>query len=124
MAIKQKYAKLIKSDATMLLRPKTGLKDMIIEMDPGTPGTPAVKDGFTIPVSQTRPDVNLDEILSQPRPRHARLPAAAGGGRRRGPRRTTARDLSQRFRRFAPLNRDVAKLTGAARQAPREPRAA
>ena len=38
MAIKRKYAHLIKSDATALLRPKTGLKDMIIEMDPGTPG--------------------------------------------------------------------------------------
>ena len=33
-------------------------------MDPGTPGTPQVPEGYTIPVSQTRPDVNLDEILS------------------------------------------------------------
>ena len=47
MEIKQKYAHLIKSDATMLLRPKTGLKDMIVELDPGTPGTPSVKDGYT-----------------------------------------------------------------------------
>ena len=55
---------MIKRDATMLLRPKTGLKDMVIELDPGTPGAPAVPEGYTIPVSQTRPDVNLDEILA------------------------------------------------------------
>ena len=48
----------------MLLRPKTGLKDMIVEMDPGNAKAPAVKDGYTMPVSQTKPDVNLDEILS------------------------------------------------------------
>ena len=37
---------------------------MIIELDPGTPTLPAVTDGFTIPVAQTEPDVNLDEILA------------------------------------------------------------
>jgi len=51
MSIKEKYSKLIKSDASLLLRPKTGLKDMIIEMDPGKPTAPAVKDG--VPVSDT-----------------------------------------------------------------------
>src|SRR5215213_10967035 len=45
MQIKDKYAHMVKRDATMLLRPKTGLKDMIVELDPGTPGTPAVPDG-------------------------------------------------------------------------------
>ena len=64
MSIRDKYKDLVKRDATMLLRPKTGLKDMVIELDPGTPGTPAVPEGYTVPVSQTRPDVNLDEILS------------------------------------------------------------
>ena len=55
---------MIKRDATMLLRPKTGLKDMVIEMDPGTQTLPAVDEGYTIPVAQTEPDVNLDEILA------------------------------------------------------------
>src|SRR5687767_15948576 len=36
MAIKQKYADMVKRDATMLLRPKSGLKDMIVELDTGT----------------------------------------------------------------------------------------
>ena len=52
-------------NATMLLRPKTGLKDMIVELDPGTrPAGRPVRDGYTVPVSNTQPDVNLDEILA------------------------------------------------------------
>jgi phospholipid/cholesterol/gamma-HCH transport system substrate-binding protein len=111
MSIKQKYAKLIKNDATMLLRPKTGLKDMIVELDPGTAGAPRVKDGFTVPVSNTRPDVNLDEILSNldrdTRDYLRLLVAGAGEGLKdNGP--ATAAVL----KRFTPLNRDIAKLTG------------
>ena len=82
MKIQQKYAP-IYSDATMLLRPKTGLKDMIVELDPGHAGGGRLKDGGTIPVSQTLPDVNLDEFLAVARRRHARLPAAAARRRRR-----------------------------------------
>ena len=48
----------------MLLRPKTGLKDMNIEMDPGTEVRRRAARGGTIPVSNTLPDVNLDEMLS------------------------------------------------------------
>jgi phospholipid/cholesterol/gamma-HCH transport system substrate-binding protein len=111
LEIKQKYAKLIKSDATMLLRPKTGLKDMIVELNPGTPGAPSVKDGFTVPVSNTRPDVNLDEILSsldRDTRDYVRLLVAGGGEglKNNGP--ATAATL----KRFAPLNRDIKKLTG------------
>jgi len=111
MEIKQKYAHLIKSDATMLLRPKTGLKDMIVELDPGTPGTPSVKDGYTVPVSNTRPDVNLDEILSsldRDTRDYLRLFVAGGGEAFKNNGVETAAAL----KRFAPLNRDVAKLTG------------
>jgi phospholipid/cholesterol/gamma-HCH transport system substrate-binding protein len=111
MEIKRKYAHLIKQDATMLLRPKTGLKDMIVEVNPGTQSAPAVKSGFTVPVSNTRPDVNLDEILSNldrdTRDYLRLLVAGAGEGlRNNGP------NLSATLKRFAPLNRDVGKLTG------------
>jgi len=51
-------------DATLLLRPKTGLKDMTVELDPGSDGAPALPEDGTIPISQTLPDVNLDEVLS------------------------------------------------------------
>jgi phospholipid/cholesterol/gamma-HCH transport system substrate-binding protein len=51
-------------DATILLRPKTGLKDMVAELTPGTPEAGELEDGQRIPASQTMPDVNLDEILA------------------------------------------------------------
>jgi phospholipid/cholesterol/gamma-HCH transport system substrate-binding protein len=111
MQIKHKYSDMIKSDATMLLRPKTGLKDMIVELDPGTPGTPSVKDGFTVPVSNTRPDVNLDEILSnldQDTRDYLRLLVAGGGEGLKNNGRNTAATL----KRFAPLNRDLNTLNG------------
>lgn len=64
MHVQKKYDR-IYPNAHLLLRPKTGLKDMVVELDPGTPsGGAAVKSGYTIPVANTLPDVNLDEILS------------------------------------------------------------
>ena len=38
MQIDNKYAALIHPDASLLLRPRTGLQDMTIEVDPGTGG--------------------------------------------------------------------------------------
>ena len=52
-------------DATILLRPKTGLKDMVAELTPGTPEAGELAEGERIPASQTLPDVNLDEILAE-----------------------------------------------------------
>ena len=52
MEIDNEYAPLIHEDATMLLRPRTGLQDMTVSLDPGTEGEP-VAEGTTIPVSQT-----------------------------------------------------------------------
>ena len=51
-------------DASILLRPKTGLKDMVAELNPGTPEAGELAEGERIPASQTLPDVNLDEILA------------------------------------------------------------
>jgi phospholipid/cholesterol/gamma-HCH transport system substrate-binding protein len=51
-------------DATILLRPKTGLKDMVAELNPGTREAGELPEGERIPISQTLPDVNLDEILA------------------------------------------------------------
>jgi phospholipid/cholesterol/gamma-HCH transport system substrate-binding protein len=63
MKIKPKYDHIYK-DASILLRPKTGLKDMVAELTPGHARAGRLPDGGTIPISQTLPDVNLDEILS------------------------------------------------------------
>jgi phospholipid/cholesterol/gamma-HCH transport system substrate-binding protein len=51
-------------DASILMRPKTGLKDMVAELNPGTPDAGELGEGERIPASQTLPDVNLDEILA------------------------------------------------------------
>jgi phospholipid/cholesterol/gamma-HCH transport system substrate-binding protein len=62
--IERKYAPVYR-DATVLLRPKTGLKDMVAELDPGHPRAGKLPEGGTIPISQTLPDVNLDEVLAE-----------------------------------------------------------
>ena len=49
------YKGLVHTDASALLRPKTGLKDMFIELDPGTGGAPRAKAGWTVPIRNTRP---------------------------------------------------------------------
>ncbi len=110
MQVKTKYDH-IYPNATMLLRPKTGLKDMVVELDPGTPaGGQPVKDGYTVPVANTQPDVNLDEILavldSDTRTYLQLLLQRRGEG-------LTGQggDLAQVFRRFEPTAQDTAKLT-------------
>jgi len=64
MNIERDHARIYR-DATILLRPKTGLKDMVAELNPGTREAGELPEGERIPVSQTMPDVNLDEILAQ-----------------------------------------------------------
>jgi phospholipid/cholesterol/gamma-HCH transport system substrate-binding protein len=111
MELKPKYAHRVHPDATMLLRPKTGLKDMIVELDPGTrAGGPAVKEGYTVRVSNTQPDVNLDEILAvldgdTRTYLQLLLNGAATGLEGNGA------NLAQVFRRFEPTARDTAKFT-------------
>jgi phospholipid/cholesterol/gamma-HCH transport system substrate-binding protein len=63
MKIEPRFDEVYK-DATVLLRPKTGLKDMVAELTPGTEEAGRLPEGGRIPVSQTLPDVNLDEILA------------------------------------------------------------
>ncbi|HWK25722.1 MAG TPA: MlaD family protein [Solirubrobacter sp.] len=63
LKIKPKYDRVYRN-ASVLLRPKTGLKDMVAELTPGTPAAGRLPEGGVIPISQTLPDVNLDEILA------------------------------------------------------------
>jgi phospholipid/cholesterol/gamma-HCH transport system substrate-binding protein len=111
MQMKPKYAHRVHPNATMLLRPKTGLKDMIVELNPGTAaGGPPVKDGYTVPVANTQPDVNLDEILAvldgdTRTYLQMLLNGAAVGLENNGG------NLAQVFRRFEPTARDTAKFT-------------
>ena len=60
LEMKPEYKNLIRQDASALLRPKTALKDMFVEVDPGR-GKP-VADGGTIPVANSLPDINPDAV--------------------------------------------------------------
>ncbi|HVL95796.1 MAG TPA: MlaD family protein [Solirubrobacteraceae bacterium] len=108
MDIDREHAGLVKKDWHALLRPKTGLKDMFIEMMPPRGGSKAgpAPEGFTLPIANTLPDVNPDEFLSS-LDRDTRdylkllLDGAAKGldGR--------AKDLNHVLKRFEPTYRDL-----------------
>jgi phospholipid/cholesterol/gamma-HCH transport system substrate-binding protein len=109
MVIDREYEGMIRQDATALLRPKTGLKDMFIDLEPGSDEAPAAKEGFTVPVSATAPDVNPDEILSEldadTRDYLTLLISDAGSGLEgRG------LELREVLRRFEPTHRDLARV--------------
>jgi phospholipid/cholesterol/gamma-HCH transport system substrate-binding protein len=112
MAIQPQYNHLIHRDATALLRPKTGLQDMFVELNPGTRSAPLVKPGFTIPLQNTDPEVNLDEVLSSldadTRQYLALLVNGAGQGLNHN-----SSQLAQVLERFEPTHRDLARLNGA-----------
>jgi phospholipid/cholesterol/gamma-HCH transport system substrate-binding protein len=109
MELDPQYKDLVHTDATALLRPKTGLKDMFIELDPGTNRAPLAKAGWTLSVGNTLPDVNPDEILSSldsdTRDYLTLLVDGAGQGLKgRGD------DLREVFSRFEPTHRDLARV--------------
>jgi phospholipid/cholesterol/gamma-HCH transport system substrate-binding protein len=106
------YKGFIHTDAGALLRPKTGLKDMFIELDPGSGRAPRAKAGWTVPIRNTAPDVNPDEILSvlddDTRDYLKLLIGGAGQGLRgRGD------DLRDLFRRYEPTHADLERVNGA-----------
>ncbi len=108
MNVEDKYVKLIHPDASMLLRPKTGLNDMVIELDPGVAAGQMDK-GATVPLASTQTPVNPDEIL-------ATLDADTrgflnlllqGGAKGLGGHGT---QLSSTLRRLEPTSRDLAAI--------------
>jgi phospholipid/cholesterol/gamma-HCH transport system substrate-binding protein len=110
-----KFKDLVHADASALLRPRTGLKDMFIQVDPGTAEAPVAKEGFTIQASRTLTDVDLDEILagldSDTRDHlQLLLDGAAKGLDGRG------QDLADLFRRYGPTMRDLRRVNEAVAQ--------
>jgi phospholipid/cholesterol/gamma-HCH transport system substrate-binding protein len=109
LRLDEKYGH-VHPDATVLLRPKTALKDMVAELDPGRRGA-ELEDGDTLGVSSTQPDVNLDEILAglDGDTRAALVALLQGAG--------TALDgeggkqLASTLKRFEPLSRHAAEAS-------------
>jgi phospholipid/cholesterol/gamma-HCH transport system substrate-binding protein len=111
MQIDPKYAPLIHQNAQLLLRPKTGLNDMVVEVDAGTSSAPPVRAGSTVPLANTQPNVNPDEVLASldaDTRTYLQLLLAAGaqGWGHQGLR------LSADLRRLQPTTRDLARISG------------
>ena len=112
MQIEPQYKGMIHTDATALLRPRTGLKDMFVDLQPGSDAAPVARENWTLPIAATAPDVNLDEVLAEldgdTRDYLKLLISDAGRGLQgRGP------DLREVFRRFEPTHRDIARVNTA-----------
>jgi phospholipid/cholesterol/gamma-HCH transport system substrate-binding protein len=110
MEIDDKYKRLVRTDGTAYLRPKTGLKDMFIELHPGSKQAPVAKAGYVVPIHNTLPDVNPDEFfaaLDSDTRDYLKLllNGAARGLRGRG------NDLAEVLARFEPTNRDLAAVS-------------
>ena len=106
--IDRKYLPVYK-DATILMRPTTGLKDMFFDMDPGTESAGEYDEGDTVPVANTAPDVNLDEILAgldSDTQAYLKLLIVGAGEGLKG----RDKDLGHLLGGLGPINRDLAKL--------------
>ncbi len=111
MQIEPKYMKLFHPDSQFLLRPKTGLNDMTVEVEPG-PGTEQIEDGHRYPLSQTEPDIQLEALwntLDADTRQYIQL-LVAGGAQGIG---GHAKQLSNALRRFEPFVEYTAKLNKA-----------
>jgi|tagenome__1003787_1003787.scaffolds.fasta_scaffold20880729_2 phospholipid/cholesterol/gamma-HCH transport system substrate-binding protein len=111
MKLRRKYTP-IYTDATALLRPKTGLNDMVLQLTPGSKSSGVAPAGYTIPVSQTLPNVNFDEVLAaldSDTRSYLQLLVGAGADGLSG----QGRRLSGTLKRFEPTGRQLARLNGA-----------
>ena len=112
MHIDGEYSRLVHADAFALLRPRTGLKDMFIEIDPGSKAAPLLREGDRIEVANTSPDNDPDEFLSAlDTDTRSYLQLLINGGglglKNHGD------DLREVFRRFEPLHRDLERIQSA-----------
>jgi len=111
MDIEPQYMPLIHPDASFLLRPKTNLNDMVVEIEPGTEKG-QVEDGAEFTLAQTEPNTNLDAFLNtlDADTRQYIQLLVAGGAQGIGGR---GKQLGNALRRFGPFVHYTAKLNKA-----------
>ncbi len=104
MKVNPKYSRYIYRNATMLLRPKTQLQDITVEVNPGTPSAGRLRSGEVLPQSATAPNIDFDEFLAgldaETQAYLRELLAGLGIGFK-----GNARALSATLKRFDPLAR-------------------
>jgi phospholipid/cholesterol/gamma-HCH transport system substrate-binding protein len=108
-AIDREYLPIYK-DATLLMRPTTGLKDMFFQLDPGTKAAGEYEEGGTVPVANTAPDVNLDEVLEaldSDTQAYLRLLLVGAGKGLEG----RDKDLGELLGGLGPINEDLRRLS-------------
>lgn len=110
MKIRRRYTPIYK-DATILARPKTGLNDMVLELDPGnrSSGKLANDGSGVVPVSNTLANVNPDEFfagLDADTRGYLQLLLAGAGQGLKG----NSRNLAAWLKRFDPLSHDLKKI--------------
>jgi phospholipid/cholesterol/gamma-HCH transport system substrate-binding protein len=102
MNVTPKYAQYVYKNATMLLRPKTQLQDITVEVNPGDPSAGKLHSGELLPVSQTAANIGFDEFLAgldvETRVYLQELLAGLGTGLK-----GNSKTLSAVFKRFDPL---------------------
>jgi phospholipid/cholesterol/gamma-HCH transport system substrate-binding protein len=110
MGIEEQYSYLINEDASLLLRPKTGLNDMVIEVDPGTGED--VEEGETIPLASTLPNVNPDEFLAAlDADTQGFLRLLLSGGAKGIGEEGRGVKLGLALRQFEPFARDISRIS-------------
>jgi phospholipid/cholesterol/gamma-HCH transport system substrate-binding protein len=118
MQLKNDYRPIYRN-ATILLRPKTGLKDMVLALDPGTRAAGELEEGGRVRVANTLPDVNADEVLSSldaDTRAYLRILLNDAGTAFRGEGadgQPASQDLREALKRFEPTARDGRRLTRA-----------
>lgn len=110
MKVRKKYTPIFK-DATAVVRPKTGLNDMVIELSPGTRRSGEMAENDEIPIDQTLANVNLDEFLEGldgDTQAYLQLLVGAGGEALGG---NGGKQLSKTFKRFEPTGIGLKRIT-------------
>jgi len=114
MDVERKYAPIIREDAAILLRPRTNLNDMTVQIDPGSPEAPEIEDETRITLensaSTVQPDQFFNALDGDTRAYLKLLLQAGGEGFKK---KDSATELSAGLRRFEPFTRFIAQFNGA-----------
>ena len=107
-AVDREYTPIYR-DATILMRPYTGLKDMFFQLDPGTKRAGEYEESEVVPMRNTAPDVNFHDILgaldAETQAYLRLLLVGAGKGLE-----DRDKQLARLLGKLGPVNRNLARL--------------